>query len=62
MTKRTYSRRSFKHRDARQRHDRPERHAIAALAEMDPCNHEDTRINGVIATLDRIARLPRATW
>ena len=36
--------------------------AIAALAGMDPGNHETTRISGVLATLDRIARLPRARW
>ena len=48
---------------ASQRHhhmDRPERHTVAELARLDPRNHEANRLSGVLATLDRIARLTSA--
>lgn len=45
----------------RHRQDRPERHAIAELARLDPGNHEASRLSGVLATLERITHLPVIT-
>ena len=41
----------------RHRQDRPERHTIAELVDLDPGHHPITRLTGVLATLDRIGRV-----
>jgi hypothetical protein len=42
----------------RHRQDRPERQTVAELVRLDPGHHETARLSGVLATLDRIGRLP----
>ena len=58
MPQRPYPRHGGKPRPARHRADRPERHSIARIAATIPPHQEATRISGVLATLERIARLP----
>ena len=61
MPQRTHPRHGSKPRHARparHRADRPERHSIARIAATIPPHQEATRISGVLATLERIARLP----
>ena len=62
MTHRPHPRHNGKPRNARHRADRPERHSIAEIAATIPRHQESTRISGVLATLDRIARLPSPYW
>ena len=62
MMTRTHPRHTGKPRGARRRADRPERHTIAQIAATIPRHQETTRISGVLATLDRIARLPCPRW
>ena len=62
MMTRTHPRHGSKPRHARHRADRPERHTIAEIAATIPRHQQATRISGVLATLDRIARLPGTIW
>jgi len=46
-----------KTRHFRNRHDRPEKHTIAELVQLDHGFHGTGRFAGVLATLDRIERI-----